>query len=146
MTIVNRSHRNTLLNALARWRENDPDICFVSKEGEQICTHTSIIRFYSTELCSIFNTLPSCSSIYSISLDASSASISALLSILWTGEATSDNIDDLSSVDEVAKILGIKLDNCDFETISDVDNIDIKEEESQTMILMMRLTPNMKCF
>ena len=128
MTIPNLNHSTTLLITIKAWRESDSDVWIISKDGDKIAAHSSIFHLYSSQLSSIFKSLSPTISTYSVLVDASSASISALLSLLWTGEATSFNIDDLASVEELAKSLGIDLDNCDYDSDFTNLNIDIKEE------------------
>lgn len=90
------------------WIGDGPDMFIISSDGHKIYTKKFLLSFYGSYLTSIPEFLQED---VGVVLEESSRSIISFLKILSSGLAVSDVKDDLLDVVDVAKSLGIVLDN-----------------------------------
>ena len=93
--------------ALLDYSNQEPDITLMCNNEESISTSKFLLLFHSKTMRNIFIDIETDKSV-SLVLPFSSGSVTNLLNILATGQAVSDNTDELIEVNSVAKALGIK--------------------------------------
>ena len=111
LQISSSSHQSNVSSFLQSYREQGPDLTLLPEEGLPVTTHSLALSFHSPSLGNILSSLPS-SSTLSLSVPASSSSLSHLLELLTTGQVISQSRQELEKVQEVAKVLGISLGDC----------------------------------
>jgi len=127
-------HQEVLKGTLLEWSKTENDIYLVSSEGHKIFTQKILLYFYSSNLGSILDSLPSSTLPVGISLSVSSNSISNLIKLLTTGEAASEKKENLTEVKEAAKALGINLGNCLLEAKKRSSQVTIKKISATTEV------------
>ena len=107
-------HQTNVSSFLQSYREGATDLTLLPEEGLPVATHSLALSFHSSYLRNILSSLPSSS--FSLSVPSSSSSLSHLLELLTTGQVVSQSRQELEQVQEVAKVLGISLGDCQFGT------------------------------
>ena len=104
-------HRATLDSFFQSCREQAPDLNLVPEDGLPVTTNSLTLSLYSPSLRRLLSSMPP-SSPLSLSVPASSSSLSHLLHLLSKGLVRSQGRQELEQVQEVAKVLGITLGDC----------------------------------
>lgn len=108
------SYSDLLQSSIVALSKQKKDLCIVTENGKEIYTQRSLLCIYSSSVAKYLSDVPCCNST-SISIPVSSLAFNNLLKVLINGSVTSDALEHLSDVAEAAKILGIELQNVDFE-------------------------------
>ena len=111
LQISSSEHQENVSSFLESCRELDPDLTLLPEEGLPVTTHSLALSLYSPSLRNTLCSLPP-STLLSLSVPASSSSLSQLLQLLTTGKVVSQTRQELEQVQEVAKVLGISLGDC----------------------------------
>ena len=107
-------HQTNVASFLQSYTEGGTDLTLLPEEGLPVATHSLALSFHSPYLRNILSSLSSSS--FSLSVPASSSSLSHLLELLTTGQVISQSRQELEKVQEVAKVLGISLGDCQLGT------------------------------
>ena len=106
---IERMTYSALINStFKKWTGDTSDMVIISAEGHKIYTQKFLLAFYGSYIATLPDFMQENVGLF---IDASSKSIISLLKILSSGLAVSEVKDDLLDVVEVAKCLGITLDN-----------------------------------
>ena len=114
LQISSSEHQTNVSSFLQSYREGATDLTLLPEEGLPVATHSLALSFHSPYLRNILSSLPSSS--FSLSVPSSSSSLSHLLELLTTGQVVSQSRQEVEQVQEVAKVLGISLEDCQVGT------------------------------
>merc|ERR1712179_344406 len=115
------NHQLLLELALLEYSNQEPDIMVICNDGKLISTAKFLLLFHSEILRDILASVEADKTI-TLFLPFSSESVIKLLTVLATGQAVSDNTEDLIDVNNVAKVIGIAFNG--WELGSRVKNLD----------------------
>ena len=122
-----------LQQTLSDWSKEEPDVQFITSDGQKILTHRTILSFYSHQMKHILNDsiIFLSLNVVSIFVPSSSSCVSSLLNILSSGVTELDNEESSKDVIDLANMLGIKLNlgetNKEKEIIDDDDDTSIRD-------------------
>ena len=105
-------HQTTVVSFLQSYRDQDTDLTLLPEDGGLPVTTSSLsLAFHSPFLRNVFSSLLP-SSPLSLSVPAHSSSLTNLLELLATGKVVSQSRQEVEQVQEVAKVLGFTLGEC----------------------------------
>jgi len=136
-----QNHSKELLNLVQDWTKLKPDICIISQDQNRIFTQRILLSLYSKTLCSLLKDLPPFD-LPAISVPATARSIRNLLRVLKHGVTVSKTEEDLVGVEEVAKVLDIKLNDWNIKTISLPDSQILSYCRDPLVIKYENIKPN----
>ena len=122
-----------LKQALSDWIKEEPDVQFITSDGQKILTHRTILSFYSRQMKHILNDsiIFLSLNVVSIFVPSSSSCVSSLLNILSSGVTELDNEESSKDVLDLANMLGIRLNlgetNKEKEIIDDDGDTSIRD-------------------
>ena len=120
-------HKVFLELALLEYLNQEPDIMIICNDDEQISTSKFLLLLHSDTIRDILASVETHKTV-SLSLPFSSGSVMNLLSILATGEAVTDNMETLTELNIVAKVLGIKFIGCELKSESQTNKYNLKQK------------------
>jgi len=124
------SHKLLLELALLEYSNQEPDITVMCEDGKLISTSQFLLLFHSELIQNILASTEPGKTI-SLSLPFPSGSVINLLNILATGQALSDNTEDLIEVNNVVKVLGIAFNGWELGSQSQSNKVKLKKEGFQ---------------
>ena len=103
---------------------SEPDLIIVDKDGRQMIAQKRLFYIFSETFANMCLSLSSCSNdLISISVNASFETLSKLVAVLGAGKADIKSEEELLDIVEVAKMLGIDLENSDIEFSKSVNMV-----------------------
>merc|ERR1719186_2393314 len=103
-------HYQLVHQTVSAWRQLEPDLLLLSKEGESVPTQRIFLSFFSDSVRDICSTISNPSNeTLTISVPASQSALESLLGVLLNGSVLTNSKDNLLDVTEAAACLGIEL-------------------------------------
>ena len=113
-----------LRNILTSITSAECDIILVTHHGRRIFSHKRLFSLYSKTFASWVSSVSSCrNESIAVTVDASFESVSSIIAVLSTGEATIANQEDLLDIVGLGNMIGIDMENCVIEFSKSVDEI-----------------------